>query len=203
LRSGNLNVRRDPPAKPTPSTALPHRMALTARDLMETDVETVAPDDEVSDVLGRLARADFNGFPVVDDDAVVGIVTQHDLVHLFQTEDRTLWLPIGLPPFTQTLTYAVDVSWDDLDLGIDLAKNANRPISEVMTADVVTITPDTDLETILDLLADDERDINRLPVVEGEEPRSSKKTDGGRLVGIVARQDVLRAIRDERRGSKR
>jgi CBS domain-containing protein len=168
-------------------------MALTARDLMETDVETVAPDDEVSDVLGRLARADFNGFPVVDDDAVVGIVTQHDLVHLFQTEDRTLWLPIGLPPFTQTLTYAIDVSWDDLDLGIDLAKNANRPISEVMTADVVTITPDTDLDAILDLLADDERDINRLPVVD----------DDGRLVGIVARQDVLRAVRDGRRESKR
>jgi len=181
-------------------------MSLTARDLMETDVQTVAPDDEVSEVLGRLARADFNGFPVVDgvehrstdqsgddDGTVVGIVTQHDLVHLFQTEDRTLWLPIGLPPFTQTLTYAIDVSWDDLDLGIDLAKNANRPISEVMTTDVVTVTPDADLDTILDLLADDERDINRLPVVD----------DAGRLVGIVARQDVLRAIRDQRRESKR
>lgn len=181
-------------------------MALTARDLMETDVATVAPDDEVSEVLGRLARADFNGFPVVEsevsktprgdgeavDGAVVGIVTQHDLVHLFQTEDRTLWLPIGLPPFTQTLTYAIDVSWDDLDLGIDLAKNANRPISDVMTTDVVTVTPDTDLDTILDLLADDERDINRLPVVEDD-----------RLVGIVARQDVLRAVRDGRRESKR
>jgi len=166
-------------------------MTLTARDLMATDVETVAPDDEVSEVLGRLARADFNGFPVVDDGAVVGIVTQHDLVHLFQTENRTLWLPIGLPPFTETLTYAVDVSWDDLDLGIDLARHANRPIREVMTADVVTVAPDTDLDTILDLLADDERDINRLPVVED-----------GDLVGIVARQDVLRAVRDERRDSE-
>jgi CBS domain-containing protein len=123
---------------------------------------------------------------------VVGIVTQHDLVHLFQTEDRTLWIPVGLPPFTETLTYAVDVSWDDLDLGIDLARNANRPISAVMTADVVTVTPETDLDAILDLLVDDDRDINRLPVVED-----------GRLVGIVARQDVLRAIRDERRESKR
>jgi CBS domain-containing protein len=182
-------------------------MALTARDLMETDVATVAPDDEVSDVLGRLARADFNGFPVTDGGRVVGIVTQHDLVHLFQTEDRTLWLPIGLPPFTETLTYAVDVSWDDLDLGIDLARNAGRPIREVMTTDVVTVTPDTDLDTILDLLADDERDINRLPVVEREEPRPSdgseeSRSSGGRLVGIVARQDVLRAVRDERRRSE-
>jgi CBS domain-containing protein len=163
-------------------------MDLTARDLMETEVATVAPDDDVGDVLGRLARADFNGFPVVDDGEVVGIVTQHDLVSLFQTEDRVLWLPIGLPPFTETLTYAVDISWDDLDLGIDLARNANRPISEVMTADVVTVTPDTTLDRLLDLLADDERDINRLPVV-----------DDGRLVGIVARQDVLRAVRDRLR----
>jgi len=182
-------------------------MSLTARSLMQTDVETVAPDDEVSEVLGRLADADFNGFPVVEDGEersssdtepqagdgrVVGIVTQHDLVHLFQTEDRTLWIPIGLPPFTETLTYAIDVSWDDLDLGIDLAKHTDRPIREVMTTDVVTVTPDTDLDTILDLLADDERDINRLPVVEND-----------RLVGIVARQDVLRAIRDQRAESKR
>jgi len=160
---------------------------------METDVETVAPDDEVSDVLGRLADVEFNGFPVVDHEgAVVGIVTQYDLVHLFQTEDRTLWIPVGLPPFTETLTYAVDVSWDDLDLGIDLARNADRPISEVMTTDVVTVAPTDDLDAILDLLADDERDINRLPVVED-----------GRLVGIVARQDVLRAIRDLRAESKR
>ncbi|SFR55832.1 CBS domain-containing protein [Halogeometricum limi] len=164
-------------------------MELTARELMTTEVETVAPDDDVSEVLGRLARASFNGFPVVDDSgALVGIVTQHDLVGLFETKDRTLWIPIGFPPFMETLTYAVDVSWEDFDLGVDLLKNANKPIREVMTADVVTVTPDTDLDTILDYLADDDRDINRLPVVEG-----------GRLVGIVARQDVLRAVRDRRR----
>jgi CBS domain-containing protein len=52
----------------------------------------------------------------------------------------------------------------------------------------VTVDRDTSLNEILDLLADEERDINRLPVVDGDE-----------LVGIVARQDVLRAIRDERR----
>jgi CBS domain-containing protein len=89
----------------------------------------------------------------------------------------------------ETLTYAIDVSWDDLDLGVDLLKNANKPISDVMTAEVVTVGPEADLDTLLDLLADDDRDINRLPVVED-----------GRLVGIVARQDVLRAIRDRRRG---
>ncbi|WP_435175730.1 CBS domain-containing protein [Halorussus sp. AFM4] len=163
---------------------------MQARDLMTTDVETVRPDDEISEVLTRLARADFNGFPVVDDDErVVGIVTQHDLVHIFQPSDRTLWIPVGFPPFLETLEYAIDLSWDDLDTELDMLKHAGKPVSTVMTDDVVTVEPDTDFETILDLLADDERDINRLPVVDGD----------GRLVGIVARQDVLRAIRDERR----
>jgi CBS domain-containing protein len=164
--------------------------SLTAADLMTTDVETVAPDDDIGEVLGRLARAEFNGFPVVEEGALVGIVTQRDLVGLFQTEDRTLWIPVGFPPFLETLTYAVDISWDDLDLGIDLLRNTNKPIRSVMTTDLVTVTRDATLDDLLDLLADEERDINRLPVVDGDE-----------LVGIVARQDVLRALREERRAA--
>ena len=165
---------------------------MQARDLMTPDVETVHPDDEISEVLIRLGRADFNGFPVVDeDDRVVGIVTQHDLVHLFQPSDRTLWIPVGLPPFLETLEYAVDLSWDQLDAELDLLRYAGKPVRTIMTEDVVTVRPDDDFDGILDLLADDERDINRLPVVDEDD----------RLVGIVARQDVLRAIRDRRRGA--
>jgi len=155
---------------------------------MTRDVETVAPDDDVSTVLTRLARADFNGFPVTEDGLVVGIVTQGDLVDLFQPSDRTLWIPVGFPPFLESLTYAVDLSWDDLDVGIDMARNAGRPIEAVMTAEVVTVGPDADVDEMLGLLADEERDINRLPVVDG----------AGALLGIVTREDLLRALRDER-----
>jgi CBS domain-containing protein len=161
---------------------------VTARDIMTRDVETVAPDDDVSTVLTRLARADFNGFPVTEDGLVVGIVTQGDLVDLFQPSDRTLWIPVGFPPFLESLTYAVDLSWDDLDVGIDMARNAGRPIEAVVTAEVVTVGPDADVDEMLGLLADEERDINRLPVVDG----------AGALLGIVTREDLLRALRDER-----
>lgn len=161
----------------------------TARDIMTRDVETVSPDDDVSEVLTRLARADFNGFPVTEDGLVVGIVTQGDLVDLFQTADRTLWIPVGFPPFLESLTYAIDLSWDELDIGIDLVRNVGRPISEVMTDDVVTVSPDADLDELLALLADENRDINRLPVVD----------EAGALLGIIARQDLLRALRDEHR----
>ena len=164
---------------------------MRARDLMTTDVETADPDDEISEVLTRLARAEFNGFPVVDGERVVGIVTQSDLVNLFQPSDRTLWIPVGFPPFLETLEYAIDLSWDSLDTELDLLKHAGDPISTVMTEEVVTVDPDDDLDRLLDLLADDERDINRLPVVD----------DDDRLLGIVARQDILRAVRDERRAA--
>ena len=162
---------------------------MQARDLMTTPVETVSPDDDVADVLTKLARADFNGYPVVDDqNRLVGIVTQGDLVDIFQPSNRTLWIPVGFPPFLETLEYAIDLSWDELDVGVDLIRNAGRPIREVMTEDVVTVAPDDDFETVLDLLADDERDINRLPVIE----------EDGSVVGIIARQDVFAALQDER-----
>jgi CBS domain-containing protein len=160
---------------------------LTARDVMTPDVETVEADDEVSEVLTKLARRSFNGFPVVEDGALVGIVTKGDLVDLFQPSDRTLWIPIGFPPFVDVIEYPVDVSWDDLDLGIDLAKHTNKPISTVMTADVVTVDPDTPMPDLLDLLGDPDRDINRLPVVED-----------GAIVGIVTREDALRSLREDR-----
>jgi len=163
---------------------------MQARDLMETDVETVAPDDDVADAFRKFARYPFSGFPVVDeDDRVVGVVTESDLVDLFEPEDETLWIPIGLPPFVDTLTYQVKAPWADLDLGVDMVRNADRPVSDVMSADVATVTPDADVDVVLGLLAGDDPDINRVPVVDDE----------GRIVGIIARQDVIRAFRDERR----
>jgi predicted transcriptional regulator len=156
---------------------------VTARDIMTSPVETVAPDDDVSEVLTRLAKADFSGFPVVEDGTVVGIVTETDLVDLFQPADRTLWIPIGFPPFIETMTYGVDLSWSDLDVGIDLVKNAGKPVRKVMVTDVVTVSPDDSVDTVVGFLADPDRDINRLPVV-----------DHGDLVGIITREDVLRTL---------
>ena len=156
---------------------------MRARDIMSAPVETVAPDDDVSEVLTRLARADFSGFPVVEDGTVVGIVTEEDLVDLFQPSDRTLWIPVGLPPFLESLNYAIDLSWDKLDVGIDLVRNAGKPVNVAMSADVVTVDADDDLDEVVALLGDEERDINRLPVLED-----------GTLAGIITRQDVLEAL---------
>lgn len=162
---------------------------MQARDLMETDVKTVTPDADVAAVFKKFARYSFSGFPVVDEDRfVVGVITESDLVDLFEPEEETWWVPIGLPPFVDTLTYQVDPPWKDVDMGIDFARRADDPIADVMTTDVETVEPDDDVDEVLDRLADDELDINRVPVVD----------EDGRLVGIIARQDVIQAFRDER-----
>ncbi|MFW6003598.1 MAG: HPP family protein [Halanaeroarchaeum sp.] len=161
---------------------------MDARDVMTRDVETVQSDEEVSDVLTKLARRTFTGFPVVDDDGrLVGIVTQRDLVDIFQPSERTLWIPVGFPPFLEPVEYAVDISWNDLDVNLDLLRNASKPVSTVMTEDVVTVEPDDDIESVLEVLADEDLDINRLPVVVD-----------GYVEGIITRQDVLRALYEER-----
>jgi CBS domain-containing protein len=113
----------------------------------------------------------------------VGIVTEADLVDLFQPSDRVLWIPVGFPPFLESLTYGIDLSWDRLDVGLDLVKNAGKPISDVMTTDPVTVDADANVEAVVSLLADADRDINRVPVL-----------DGGELVGIISREDVLRRL---------
>jgi len=161
---------------------------MNARDVMTRDVETVQDDEEISDVLTKLARRDFTGFPVVDDDGkLVGIVTQRDLVDIFQPSERTLWIPVGFPPFLEPVEYAVDISWNDLDVNLDLMRNASKPVRKVMTEDVVTVAPDDDLDEVLALLSDEDRDINRVPVVEN-----------GYVEGIITRQDLLRALAETR-----
>jgi CBS domain-containing protein len=180
------------PTAPTDSDRLPapdRSNMTTAADVMTTDTKTVRPNTEIGTVLTKLARAEFDGFPVVDEEyRVVGIVTQSDLIHVFQPSDRVVYVPIGFPPFSDVVDYAFDLSWDELDVGIDLVKTAGKPVKTVMTEAVVTVSPDADFDEVLAILANPDRDINRVPVVDGD----------GRLEGIVARQDLLRALAAER-----
>jgi CBS domain-containing protein len=163
---------------------------MKVRDVMTADVETVRQSEDVSTVLQKLAERKFTGFPVVDDeDRLVGVVTQRDMVSLFQPKHRTIWIPIGLPPFLESLEYGFELSWDDLETSLDLAKNAGKAVKHVMTEDVLTVGPDDDLDDALAILAHDDRDVNRVPVVDGDD-----------LVGIVTREDVLRALHAERSG---
>lgn len=63
---------------------------------------------------------------------------------------------------------------------------SRRTAGEIMTRDVVTFAPDTPLTRVLQTLVDVR--VKSFPVVEN-----------GQLLGIVAREDVVRALRDAAR----
>ncbi len=58
-------------------------------------------------------------------------------------------------------------------------------VSEIMTADVVTVTPDMDLEECMELITN--RRLRHLPVIEE-----------GRVVGIISIGDIVKGIIDHK-----
>jgi CBS domain-containing protein len=79
----------------------------------------------------------------------------------------------------------------DRDLVVRVLAEGRDPqsttVGEIATSDVVTISPDADLDEGLKLLASNK--VRRLPVV-----------DGDRLVGIVAQADVARHAQEVQTG---
>jgi CBS domain-containing protein len=64
----------------------------------------------------------------------------------------------------------------------------NTSVGEILSADLVTVSPDQPLDEALALMS--RHQVRRLPVVEDE----------GRLVGVIAQADVARDARGEETG---
>jgi CBS domain-containing protein len=65
---------------------------LSAGDIMSPDPFTVAPDDTIQWAAELMLENQVSGLPVVEDDRVVGIVTESDIFRLIVTawaEERT------------------------------------------------------------------------------------------------------------------
>ena len=60
----------------------------SVKDLMTSDLTTVAPETSVSEAAERMAREDIGPLPVVENDRLVGIVTDRDLVVRVLAEGR-------------------------------------------------------------------------------------------------------------------
>ena len=60
----------------------------------------------------------------------------------------------------------------------------NRTVTDVMTQEFIYVRPDTKLTRVLQLMV--EHRIRSIPVID----------DGHRLAGIIAREDILRALAD-------
>jgi CBS domain-containing protein len=145
-------------------------------DIMERDPVSVSPDDDVESVIRRLREHELPGVPVVDGDGrCVGIVTESDLI--LRDEQADLHLPHHIDLMGGVIWLESMKHFEER-----LKKAVASKVSEMMTPEPLTVTPDTPVEEAARLIA--EKGHNRLPVVH----------EDGRLVGVVTRVDVLEAL---------
>jgi CBS domain-containing protein len=136
---------------------------------------SVAPDTAVGDVAQLIGRTDRAGVPVVAEDGrLVGIITEDDLV--LADEEGDLHIPHYIELFGGVVFLEPLRRFEER-----LKKAFGSTASDLMTSEVVTVGPDTDVHEAGRLIASEGH--NQLPVVED-----------GRLVGLITRADVLRAV---------
>jgi CBS domain-containing protein len=133
---------------------------MIVRELMTSNPKTVRPDTTVKEALRVLDEHNVTSLPVVDGAGhIVGVVSEADLIRDLVAPDNRL--------------HAAPVEPENYD--------RPRYVDDVMTAHPVTVRPDTDLATAVDLATT--TGVKSLPVVEGD-----------RVVGMLSRRDVVRML---------
>ena len=145
---------------------------LTVADVMTRDVLTVKPETPVEAVAGLLYEGRISGVPVLDDQGrVVGILSEGDLMAhssaIGDAEPRSWWLRFFSDTGSRAEAYL---------------KTHGRTAADVMSRSPLTVGPAASLGEVARLL--EKHRVKRLPVVD----------EGGKLVGIVSRANLLRGL---------
>jgi CBS domain-containing protein len=143
---------------------------MKAADIMSTDVVTASPGTSVREIARLLLEKHLTALPVIDEHGVpIGMISEGDLVGPDDTARRDWCLSL--------LAEGQPLSPDFLGWLHSRGRTANS----VMSKPVVSVDEDAEIGEIARLLA--AHHVKRVPVVRN-----------GRLVGIVSRGDLLRAL---------
>ena len=145
---------------------------MIARDIMQTRFHTLAPGDTIAKAVkyfesaGESEKKKIFGLMVTDpSDRLVGMLSMYDILLFIQPKHIQIWGEM-----------------DDLDPAVLYEERLDQVksilVGDIMTAEVVTTTPDTHLMVIADIMI--KKHIRRLPVVDDHE-----------VVGIVYVSDVF------------
>lgn len=139
-------------------------------DFMTHRVITVAADATVATAARLMLDNRVSGLPVIDGAGrVVGMVTEHDLLRGRRNH--------GQRPGPHWMQLMIDQA----ELPEQIERFRARKVEEVMTPEPITVAPATAIEEACRLI--EVNRIKRLPVLKD-----------GRLIGIIARDDLLRAV---------
>jgi acetoin utilization protein AcuB len=116
---------------------------MLVREYMTHDLVTIEPKARLSDALNVMRARNVHRLPVVEDNLLIGIVSEKDLLYALPSIDRP-------------------ISWVEAS-----AQAAALPVRQVMQQDVVTVGPDCPIELAAATMAD--HNIGALPVVNPPE----------------------------------
>lgn len=146
---------------------------MNAADVMSQPVIAIGPDAPLAQAVRLMLERGFSGLPVLDAGSrLVGILTEGDLMRRIEigTGGETAgWLASLFTPARLAAGYV---------------RTHGRRVAELMSREVRCVTEDTPLAEVVTLM--EHYRIRRLPVVRGE-----------KVVGIVSRADLMRAVGDE------
>lgn len=144
----------------------------TASRVMTRKVVTVSPDTSIRETAALMAANHVSGVPVVEQDGrVVGMVTEKDLLRdrMADQKRESWWLNM----LAEGEKLAPEF--------VEHARAGNNMVRRVMHADIIAVAEDTPLEDIARMMVD--KGLKRFPVLKD-----------GKLVGIVSRSDLVRAL---------
>lgn len=125
---------------------------MTVGELMSRDPQLLSPDTSIGRAAERMQRSGHEGYPVVDEKKVVGLLTRRAV-------DRAMAHRMG-----------------------------DRPVSSIMDAGELVVHPSDSVEHLQELMI--RHDWGQVPVADPQ---------GGQIIGIVTRTDLLRTLGNGRR----
>jgi CBS domain-containing protein len=143
---------------------------MQARNIMTTNVATVGTKQAIADVIRYMDERHISGVPVVGPDGKLqGIVTEGDLLRRAEISTER--------GHSTIMTFLLGPG----RLASEYVQTHTHAVEDIMTTDVATIGPDTELADIVALM--ERHHVKRLPVVEDDI-----------CIGIVSRADIVRAL---------
>ncbi len=151
---------------------------------MQRDPAVALPEWTVADLERALLAHDCGGFPVVDQEVLVGVVSRSDLVRRTATErareeELTDFFREFGPPRRDELSTLRDEAHAIADHLIDCK------VADLMSPPSFVVESDASVHDVAGLLV--EHHIHRVPVVEN-----------GKLVGIVSTLDLVALLASQR-----
>ncbi|MER3457442.1 MAG: hypothetical protein C4309_01150, partial [Chloroflexota bacterium] len=129
---------------------------MKARDIMTTEVITVQPETPVNEVARLMIEHNISGLPVVDEEgSVIGVITELDLV----VRNARLHLPTFIQILDAQIYLETPGRYRER-----LRHMLGTQAQDIMSSPAVTVSPDTELEDVADLMV--RRRVNPLPVVD-------------------------------------